>query len=283
MDDERGAPPERFESLEDASMSHRVDIVRWPEGVATLDVVALEEPLEIVIGGEPIAVLLRTPAEPADDLSLVAGFLLAEGVIEARDDLTALRHCEDPKSRGNRVLAHLAPGVRLPDTARRGFVASASCGLCGKRSIEAIAQRIPVRDRAEPPRYADLIAMDGKVRALQRGFAETGAIHAAALFARSTSAPVDVAEDVGRHNAVDRVMGRALLADRVPLVGHTLWVSGRTSFELVQKALIGGCDALVSVGAPTSLAVDLARTHGLHLVGFARGERLNVYAGAVSP
>jgi FdhD protein len=258
-----------------------VPISRFPGALATTDTVAAEAPLEIVIDGESIAVLLRTPSVTDDDLALVAGFLFAEGVIEERDDLAALRPCEDPRNAGRRVLASLASGVRLPDSARRTFAATASCGLCGKTAIESITQRLPPRAAAAPPRYADLVAMDAHVRALQRGFAETGAVHAAAVFLGAEL--LDLAEDVGRHNAVDRVVGRALLNHRLPMVGRTLWVSGRVSFELVQKALLAGFDTLAAVGAPTSLAVELASAHGLHLIGFLRGDRLNVYAGSVLP
>ena len=246
------------------------------------DDLAREEPLEIVVDGSPLAVLLRTPTGQDDDLSLAAGFLWSEGVIEALSDLDALAPCTDPAApqRDNRVLVSLAPGVRLPDAARRAFTTGASCGVCGKASIESLTRRLPTRAAIPAWPAATLETMDGAVRAAQAGFRSTGALHAAALFDGATL--VDLAEDVGRHNAVDKIFGRALRARRAPLAGRALWVSGRVSFELVQKALVAGVDALVAVGAPTSLAVDLARAHGVALCGFVRGARYNVYAGALA-
>ncbi len=246
------------------------------------DWVAREEPLEIVVDGAPLAVLLRTPAGSEADLSLAAGFLLAEGIIDRMSDLDGLAPCRDPAAehRDNRVLVTLATGVSLPDAARRTFVTSASCGLCGKTTIASLLRRLPPRALAAAPQAAHVHALDAAVRKEQAGFATTGALHAAALFDGATL--VTIAEDVGRHNAVDKVFGRALRRGELPLRGKTLWVSGRVSFELVQKALVAGVDALVAVGAPTSLAIELAREGGLHLIGFVRGGRANVYAGSLT-
>ncbi len=250
-------------------------------GVRESDWVAREEPLEIVVDGAPLAVLLRTPAGSEADLSLAAGFLLAEGIIDRMSDLDGLAPCRDPAAehRDNRVLVTLAAGVALPEAARRAFVTSASCGLCGKATIASLLRRLPARGAVEGPLMADVHAMDTAVRKQQAGFATTGALHAAALFDGATL--LAIAEDVGRHNAVDKVFGQALRRGQLPLRGKVLWVSGRVSFELVQKALLAGVDALVAVGAPTSMAVDLAREGGLHLLGFVRGGRANVYAGAL--
>lgn len=259
-----------------------VQVRRWPPGEDVLDRVAREEPLEIVVDGVPLAVLLRTPAGVEHDLSLAAGFLLAEGVIERMRDLDGLAPCLDPAAehRENRVLVTLAPGVSVPDSARRVFATGASCGLCGKATIASLVQRLPGRPQASAPRLAHINAMDAAVRARQAGFAATGAVHGAGLFAGNQL--LAIAEDVGRHNAVDKVFGLALRRGELPLHGRVLWVSGRVSFELVQKALLAGVDALVAVGAPTSLAIELATRGGLHLIGFVRGERANVYAGAVA-
>lgn len=246
------------------------------------DLVATEEPLEIVVDGEALAVLLRTPSGREDDLSLAAGFLLSEGVIDRASDLDGLAPCRDPAAEHpeNRVLVTLAPGVTVPDSARRLFVAGASCGLCGKTTIASLLRRLP--ERGWPPGLdGDAIGrMHAAVRRAQQGYRSTGALHAAALF--DGASLVDVAEDVGRHNAVDKLFGRAVRTRSLPLAEKVLWVSGRISFELVQKALVAGVDGLVAVGAPTSMAVALAEEGRLHLVGFARDGRFNVYAGALA-
>lgn len=246
------------------------------------DAVADERPLELVVDGEPLVVLLRTPGSLDDDRALAAGFLLSEGLVTSAHDLTAIEPCRDPRSEGNRL--HLTParGVVIPSSARRAFASTAACGLCGKSAIAALA--VPIADR--PPRaplaLATVLAMAERVAASQREFRLTGSVHAAALFAGAEL--IDVREDVGRHNAVDKVLGHRLLdGDPLPMVGRTLWVSGRVSFELVQKALVAGLDGLVAVGGPTALAVDLAVAHDLTLVGFCRGTRANLYAGRVTP
>ncbi|MBL8786083.1 MAG: formate dehydrogenase accessory sulfurtransferase FdhD [Deltaproteobacteria bacterium] len=253
-------------------------VERLPSGHVEDDLIAVEAPLEIVVDGVPLAVLLRTPSTTReDDLDLAAGFLLTEGVIEALDDLAGLTPCIDPAAldADNRVLVALAAGVPRPTP--RAFAAGTSCGLCGVSTLEDLARRLPPRAPAAPPTLTAIGAMEPAVRSAQAAFRASGALHAAAVFDGATL--MDHAEDVGRHNAVDKVIGRALRARRLPLVGRVLWVSGRVSFDLVQKALVAGLDALVAVGAPTSLAVELARAQGLHLVGFSRDGRANVYAG----
>jgi FdhD protein len=253
-------------------------------GVA--DVVAVEEPLEIRVGGEPLAVLMRTPG---DDRALVAGFLLTEGVVAGRDDITAMGPCRDPNraDAANVYLVELAAGSGLADArlagARRTASATTSCGLCGKTAIDDIHQAVRPHDAFTAVPEALLAAAGDRARARQDLFRLTGGIHAAALFdlAGDDHPLVRTAEDVGRHNAVDKVLGAELLADRIPVASGALWVSGRASFDIVQKALMAGVVALVCVGAPTSLAVDMAERSRITLVGFAAAGRYNVYCGAV--
>ena len=250
------------------------------------DAVIVEEPLEVRVDGAPLAVLMRTPG---DDASLAAGFLLTEGVIEVPSDLTSLGPCTDPNrsNAGNVFLAQLAPGC--PDAAeriahaQREFYASSSCGLCGKATIESIHQRVTPYEGYQDLPHSVLATLDEAVAAHQPSFAKTGGCHAAvALTLEDPARVLASAEDVGRHNAVDKVVGTLLLKDALPSQEAILWVSGRASFEMVQKALMAGFGALVCVGAPTSLAIEMARASRLVLVGFAtRPGRYNVYAGQV--
>jgi FdhD protein len=262
--------------------AHR-PITRFTPGAAPSlgdDVVAAEEPLEIVVDGTALAVLLRSPTGSAADCALAAGFLLAEGIVDTCTDLIRLEPCRDPMSRGNRIHVDLAPGVVVPDSARRAFVASASCGLCGKATLDSLNQRIPHRHPPASAMADDLMRLSNLARPHQVAFAATGSVHGAAIF-RGTDLIV-LHEDVGRHNAVDKVIGELFLVGALPLLGHTLWVSGRVSFELVQKALLAGLDTLVAVGGPTALAVDLAVSHGLNLIGFCRDGRMNLYSGSLA-
>lgn len=253
-------------------------VVRFPAGTLDDDTVATERPLELVVGGEPLAVLLRSPTGLDDDLALAVGFLVSEGVIADHHDLVRLEPCADPKSANNRLHAELAPGLVVPAAARRAFLSTSACGLCGKSSIASLAQ--PLKDRPFASLVAaEVLALEVLVRARQAAFSRSGSVHAAALFAGQ--ALVFLNEDVGRHNAVDKVLGHAIRAG-VPLSELTLWVSGRVSFEIAQKALVAGLAAVVAVGGPTDLAVDLATRHGLTLVGFCRDGRFNVYAGRVT-
>jgi FdhD protein len=241
---------------------------------------AEERPLEIAVEGVPLTVVLRTPSGDEDDVALAAGLLLAEGVIDLASDLAAIAPCESPlRPADGRVVARLAAGVPLP-SGERLLVSATGCGMCGKTLASQLARRLPGRaEPARPPGVAGIRGADRAVAAAQRLFGLTGGVHAAATF--RGEALVDATEDVGRHNAVDRLVGRRLLRSKVDLAGLWLWVSGRVSFELVQKALRARAEGLVAVGAPTALAVELAREHGLTLVGFARGERFTVYAGEV--
>ncbi|MCC6623479.1 MAG: formate dehydrogenase accessory sulfurtransferase FdhD [Deltaproteobacteria bacterium] len=237
------------------------------------DVVPVEAALELVVDDRPLAVLMRTPT--GDDLALAAGFLWSEGVIEAPDDLAALAPCRDPADpqAEHRVLARLAAGV--PEPRARTFDVGSACGLCGTTRVDDIVKRLSDRGPPRPLDPAEVSPLSDLARPHQALFRATGAVHGAALFDGVTL--VDLREDVGRHNAVDKLLGAAFLAGR-PLVDLTLWVSGRVAFEIVQKAAIAGVRAVVGVGGTTSLAVALARRIGLPLVAFARGERMNVYA-----
>ncbi|GAA4762575.1 formate dehydrogenase accessory sulfurtransferase FdhD [Streptomyces sanyensis] len=248
------------------------------------DTLVAEEPLEIRLDGKPLAVTMRTPG---DDFALAAGFLVSEGVLGSASELRTIVYCggarEDGSNTYNVVDVRLAPGVPVPDiTLERNVYTSSSCGLCGKASLDAVrtTARFPVED-SPPVRVtpALLSLLPDRLRAAQRVFDRTGGLHAAALFTPEGEL-VDVREDVGRHNTVDKLVGRALREDRLPLSRSILLVSGRASFELAQKAVMAGVPVLAAVSAPSSLAVDLAAESGLTLVGFLRGNGMNVYTGA---
>ncbi|WP_344658186.1 formate dehydrogenase accessory sulfurtransferase FdhD [Catenulispora subtropica] len=259
---------------------------------------AAEEPLELRIGGRPFTVTMRTPG---DDFDLVAGHLVSEGVLGSPADVVRMKFCSadngctstaytdgelslafadgDPL---NIVDVTLAPGVELPEERlRRSSYVSSACGVCGKTSIDAVqaTARWAVADDDVKVSAETLFTLPDRMREAQKVFAKTGGLHAAALFTAEGEL-VCLREDVGRHNAVDKVLGWALRADRLPLRGHVLAVSGRASFELVQKAIAGGIPVLAAVSAPSSLAVTLAADSGLTVVGFLRGRTANVYSGA---
>ena len=246
------------------------------------DVLAAEEPLEIRIGDEPFSVTMRTPGA---DFDLVAGFLVSEGVIAATDELISLRFCagEDENGRQtfNVVQAQLRPDVVLPDLHRHVYTTS-SCGICGTASIDAVRKSSRFAPAEAAPGFAleMLLALPDQLRTGQRIFDKTGGVHAAGLY-RSNGELLCLREDVGRHNAVDKVIGWALREGRLPLRDTVLQVSGRASFELVQKAAMAGIPLLSAVSAPSSLAVQLAQQSGVGLIGFNRGSSLNVYAGAL--
>jgi FdhD protein len=254
--------------------------IRGPLHTTRPDTVAAEEPLEIRLGGTPLAVTMRTPG---DDFDLVHGFLATEGVIASAADLAGLRYCNSVDDEGrntyNVVDVDLAPGVAAPDTALdRNFYTSSSCGVCGKASIDAIRTRTAhdvAGDAVRLPLEV-LLALPDRLRAAQQVFDKTGGLHAAGLFT-SAGELVALREDVGRHNAVDKVVGDGVRQGRLPLAGHLLMVSGRASFELTQKAAMAGIPVLAAVSAPSSLAVELARDVGITLVGFLRGDGCNVY------
>jgi FdhD protein len=254
--------------------------IRGPVRATRPDTVASEEPLEIRLGGTALAVTMRTPG---DDFDLVHGFLATEGVIGSADDLAGLRYCNSVDDEGrntyNVVDVDLAPGVPVPDTSlERNFYTSSSCGVCGKASIDAIRTKTRFDVAGDPVRLPleVLLALPDRLRASQQVFEKTGGLHAAGLFTADGEL-VALREDVGRHNAVDKVVGDGVRAGRLPLAGHVLMVSGRASFELTQKAAMAGIPVLAAVSAPSSLAVELAREVGITLVGFLRGDGCNVY------
>jgi FdhD protein len=255
----------------------RVSVPEGPDGPATTDaradLLAVEEPLEIRVGGQPLTVTMRTPGH---DIDLAAGFLAAEGVIGSAADLTRITMCD-----ANVADVTLAPGVTLPmERLQRNFLTTSACGVCGKDSIDAIRVRARYDVSADQVRVAPavLAALPGRLREAQRVFASTGGLHAAGLFTAGGTL-LALREDVGRHNAVDKVIGWALREGRLPLAGCVLLVSGRASFELTQKALMAGLPLLAAVSAPSSLAAELAGESGLTLVGFLRGASMNVYTG----
>lgn len=253
------------------------------ESERIVDTVAVEEPLEIRVEywfkdaqlSQSLALAMRTPGH---DRELTAGFLVSEGIVQTHDDITGLRALGPKPS--NEIVAELARGVDFESwrVERTGFAGS-SCGVCGKRSRDAIAAKIPAPAQDQFRVDASLIEqMPGLLRDHQAGFAQTGGLHAAALVNRLGGLEA-VFEDVGRHNALDKVIGHALLNRRLPLRASMLCLSSRSSFELVQKAAIAGAPVLVTVGGPSSLAIEAARDHGLTLLGFVRDKRFNVYAG----
>ena len=250
--------------------------IRGAQHTTRPDTVAAEEPLEIRLDGTPLAVTMRTPG---DDFDLAAGFLVSEGVISAADDVVTIRYCDEgrPDPTYNVLDVTLAPHVVVPDFARN-FYTSSSCGVCGKDSLDAVRTTARWSVADDPVRVSSslLSALPGRLREVQEVFDRTGGLHAAGLFS-ATGDLLCVREDVGRHNAMDKVVGWALRQGLLPLHPNVLCVSGRLSFELVQKAAVAGAPLLVGVGAPTSLAVKLADDRGLTLCGFARGGRVNVY------
>ena len=257
------------------------DVVRFRDGhrVDDVDHAATEEPLEVRLNGRAFAVIMRTPGH---DRELTAGFLLSERVIRSADDLGAIEHCRDrvgPDDHPENVVnVTLAADVNGLLEGRRAITTTSACGLCGRQTIESLKSDVAALrfDGVTAPPHA-ITAMPQRLREAQSTFDATGGLHAAALF--SADGTIDaVAEDVGRHNAVDKVIGRMLMLDRLPLSNRFLFVSGRTSFEIVQKALFAGIPLVASVSAPSSLAIDLAREAGVTLVGFVRGPAFNVYA-----
>jgi len=244
-----------------------------------LDELAAEEPLEIRVNGSSVSVTMRTPG---DDFELAAGFLMSEGIVTGRDQIARIAYAcgPDGEASGNLVDVTLKCEAALA-TARleRHFFATSSCGICGRASIDAVRSshiRAPGRTCAVDGRL--LTGLPEALRSVQRIFGRTGGLHAAAIF-DVTGRLLVVREDIGRHNAVDKVVGHALLAAELPLAYRILLVSGRGGFEIVQKALVAGVPVVASVSAPSSLAVQLAREYGLTLVGFLRGARFVVYSG----
>lgn len=244
------------------------------------DHVAVEEPMEVRVNGAPFAVIMRTPGADRD---LAAGFLLAEDVIRSADEIGAIEYCADADEEGrdntinvtvvDAAVARLE--LRLAD--RRQVTMTASCGLCGRRTIESLESRVAGVAGKWTVSASVIASLPDRLRAAQAVFETTGGLHAAGLFDRAGTLHLS-AEDVGRHNAVDKISGRTLLEGQHPLDERILLVSGRTSFELVQKALLAGVPLIAAVSAPSSLAIDLATETGITLCGFVRGTTFNIYS-----
>ena len=267
---------------QDGDASRTVDVTKVREGIWTssVDCVATEEPLEIRLHNRPFAVVMRTPGA---DRELTAGFLLSERVLRTPDDLGTVEHCTEPGADHPENIVN----VRLAEEAvanldrifegRRHITTSASCGMCGRLTIDSLRVDGPVTICDWTIPSSRIVSIPARLRDAQTVFDQTGGLHAAGLFARDGSL-VALAEDVGRHNAVDKVVGRMLMQDRLPLGDYLLFVSGRTSFEIVQKAFLAGLPMVAAVSAPSSLAVELAEECGITLIGFLRGPNFNVYA-----
>ena len=263
--------------------------------VVEQDALATEEPLEIRIGfqenGKPthksISITMRTPGGEnqtgnQEDFELAAGFLFTEGIISSARQIQKIHHCGKPLASGlrNTVRVDLSPGTTIDfKKLERHFYTSSSCGVCGKSSIEALHTGVQRLTELERPIFAAglIHRLPETLRQAQNVFDRTGGLHAAALFDKAGKLQA-LREDVGRHNAVDKLIGSQMLINQVPLADSLLFVSGRASFELVQKALMAGIPILAAVGAPSSLAVELAKTFGMTLLGFVRDERFNIYS-----
>lgn len=262
-----------------------IQVLKFPESQLQTDVLAVEEPLEIRLGfyeknkltHKAISITMRTPAH---DFELAAGFLFTEGILENSEQITEIKHCgKIGEGFSNTVRVDLQANVKIDfKRLERHFYTSSSCGVCGKSSIEAL--QIGVKKiESNLQIKADLIhQLPGILRESQTVFNETGGLHASALFDAEGNLEI-VREDVGRHNALDKVIGAKFLANQTPLSDKILMVSGRASFELVQKALMAGIPILAAVGSPSSLAVELAERFGMTLIGFVRDNRFNIYCG----
>jgi FdhD protein len=271
-------------SMSDAS--RRVEVLRIGRrrDVSGLDRVAVEEPLEVRLHGRPFAVIMRTPGA---DRELAAGFLFAERVLRSSDDLGTIEHCRRPADDGEAGPVENVVNVALVGrttadldailSERRAVLANSSCGLCGRVSIDSLRPELPPPATGVSVTASVLASLSDQLRARQVLFEETGGVHAAGLF--TLEGDLDIcAEDVGRHNAVDKVVGRMLMADALPLARRVLQVSGRASYEIVQKAALAGIPIVASVSAPSSLAVELAAEAGVTLVCFVRDRAFNVYS-----
>ncbi|MBA3339829.1 MAG: formate dehydrogenase accessory sulfurtransferase FdhD [Geodermatophilaceae bacterium] len=267
-----------------ARLTSRRPVLRVRDGARSTrpDVLAAEEPLEIRISGRPLAVTMRTPGS---DWDLVHGFLATEGYIRGSADIRTLRYCDSVDDTGRNTYnvsdVELADGVVPPDpSVTRNFYTTSSCGICGKASIDAVTVDSPydLHSDLTPVNLEAVLRLPDRLRGAQAVFEKTGGLHAAGIFS-STGELLVAREDVGRHNAVDKVIGAMVREDRLPLTGAILMVSGRASFELTQKALLAGIPTLAAVSAPSSLAADLADESGMTLIGFVRGSGCNVYTG----
>lgn len=256
-----------------------VDIIRVVDAAAGRadDVSAAEEPLEIRLDDEPFVVTMRTPGADAD---LAAGFLLSENIVRGAEEIAGMRYC----ARSDNILyvtlaGDAAQRAAEAMTRRRHVTTTSACGVCGRRSIDDLMRHTRPVESAMTISERTIAGLPAALRSAQRAFDQTGGLHAAGLF-DVHGTPIRVAEDVGRHNAVDKVLGAELRAGALPLSDRILFVSGRTSFEIIQKAVMAGVGVVAAVSAPSSLAIDLARAANLTLLGFVRGAGFNVYAHA---
>jgi FdhD protein len=277
----RGAPtsacwPKLSMTKARASKSGRIVVISEGRSARKVDRLAVEEPLEVRVNTRSISVTMRTPGH---DPELAAGFLVTEGLIHKRADIQDIRSYSR-NEQGNVVDVFLSPATKV-DFARltRHVFASSSCGLCGKASIDSVRQQFKPVKNAIHVRAADLTKIAANLTSIQQTFAQTGGLHAAAVYSAKGRLIV-VREDIGRHNAVDKVIGHGLLEGRLPFNKHILLVSGRASFEIMQKALAAGIPVVAAISAPSSLAVEFAQASGQTLVGFLRPGRMNVYAHA---
>jgi FdhD protein len=257
--------------------SKRIEVVALRAGARETrpETIVVEEPLELRLDGAPLAITMRTPGH---DIELAAGFLVTEGIVADFGAVSAIAHCDQTRNVVEIRTEPGAAGVRVPEI--RHFFASSSCGICGKGTLEALRVLAPALHADGLRVDADLLAaLPARLRAAQPLFRETGALHAAALF-DAQGALLCAREDVGRHNAVDKVVGWAALENRLPLSETILLASGRLGFEIAQKALVAGIPVLAAISGPSSLAVELARENGMTLVAFLRGDALNIYSGA---
>jgi FdhD protein len=267
---------------DDLDPVRRVEVLRV-SGARTareFDAAATEEPLDVRLHGRSFAVIMRTPG---DDRALAAGFLLSERIVRSEEDLGAVEHCRHPDQRkAHHVVDVFLTGdaaSRVPAIleARREFVASSACGVCGRATIDELSRDIPPLAIEAVADLAFVQSLPSRLRETQRAFDVTGGLHGAAIFSRDGGL-LSSAEDVGRHNAVDKAIGRLLLDNRLDGTAAALVVSGRVAFEIVQKAWLARIPVVVAVSAPTTLAIALAQNAGITLIGFARGDSLNIYA-----
>ena len=265
-------------------------VVRWnlSETTQIADELVIEEPLEIRVGHQSLIVVMRTPGH---DFELAAGFLFTENLIQSEDDIEIIAYCEDDNTESrtdnldtgmslfeNIVNVHLKDKLVLEEAGwQRNFHANASCGLCGKMTIDAVKHQVDPLELGLRLNHNVLYQLNNQLRAAQTVFDKTGGLHAAGLFNEKGELLI-IREDIGRHNAVDKVIGQALLSDMIPLDNHILMVSGRASFEIVQKALFARIPIVVAVSAASTLAVDLAKEGNITLIGFMRDKRMAVYS-----
>lgn len=275
------AQPDRFQEMTRDTLITSVVTVERGYAESRQDLLAVEEPLEIRLGERPVSITMRTPGHDAD---LAVGFLFTEGIVDDPGQIISVRHLEfqgNQRQAGNTVIVELRSGSEMdPEHFRRNFYATSSCGICGKASLAAIeiAPRRPLREPT-PVFRAELIhSLPELLRESQAVFERTGGLHAAALFS-ADGALLGLREDVGRHNALDKLIGFGLRDPSVVLDGSLVLMSSRAGFEIVQKAVMAGIPVLAAVGAPSSLAVEAARRFGITLLGFVRGGRFNIYSG----